>query len=105
MENFAHIDAAICQSLTCGLDIGHYEIQSALRPWRRGRHSFAKLDRASGTKWCELNQPKIVAVRDVCIEPPPQPAVKTHRPINVRHRNNDDLKRHVDRGRFRSAHV
>src|SRR5262249_50919618 len=77
-------------------DVGDDQLQTAGRARRGRRHSPAERDRAARTRRRELNDPKLVPADDVGVEPPAQTLVEPLRPIDVRHRDHDDLELHID---------
>jgi hypothetical protein len=64
---------------------------------RRRGDVLAEDDGTSGAGRCELDYPKVIRGRVVDVEPPTQVAIETLGAIDVRDRDNDDLKLHVDR--------
>ena len=99
VKHFANVSTVTDEFGPRCLDVGHDEIQTACRARRGRRQSSAEVDRARRARRRELYNSKIVADGEVGIEPPTQITVKALGAIDVRDRDDDDLKLHVDRAR------
>src|SRR3954463_2004993 len=96
MEHFADFDTATEQFASRGLNVGDGEVQALSRPRRCRCDVLAKDYRAPGTGRRELYPAPVVTGREIAVEPPPKAGVKLFRMVNIRNRDDDHLKIHVD---------
>src|ERR1700722_4653293 len=97
VEWLADPDAILEQLVASGLDVGDHQVNTG----RGCGDVLAEGDRASGAGRRELDPSIIVPGGVVEVKPPTQVAIESLGAIDVRDRDDDDLKLHVDRARAR----
>src|SRR5580704_9220656 len=97
VEHFADLYAAIDQFVAAGLDVGDNQVQSLGGAGCGPGDVVAEDDRTSGTGRRELDHAEVAIVGGVVgVEPPPQAAVEGPGAVDVRNRDDHDLKLEVD---------
>jgi hypothetical protein len=97
MEHLAHVYPTLRKLGASRLHIGDDKMETLRRTGHGGRHILAEDDRTGRTRGRELNDPEIVVRDDIGVEPPTEIAIKLLGAIDVRDRDDDDLKLHVGR--------
>src|SRR5580704_3924193 len=96
MEHLADLNAAPEQILSRGLDVSNDQIKALSGAGSRRRDVPAEDHRAPGARRRELNHAKVRTVVVVGVEPPPQLRIERLGAVDIRDRDDDDFKLHVD---------
>jgi hypothetical protein len=97
VEHSADLYAATDQFVAGGPDVGDNQVQSLGGAGCRPGDVLAEDDRAPGTRRRELDHAEVAIVGGVVgVEPPPQAAVEALGAVDVRNRDDQDLKFEVD---------
>src|SRR5262249_39810961 len=94
MEHLTDFDTAGNKLFASRFNIGNDQVETLGRARRGRRYLRAELDRTPRAGRRELDGPKAVVEREICIEPPPKLCVKRFRAINIRDWNNDHFELH-----------
>src|SRR6185437_3031516 len=93
MKDLAHVDTGGDDRITSSCYVRDDQVSSLCRTGRGGRQSLAELDRARGTVRREL---KYAGAGRRHILPPLESSVELLGAVNIRDRNYNNLKFHVD---------
>jgi hypothetical protein len=89
VEHLADFDAAPKQFFAGGLDIGDDQVKTLSGAGGGCGNVLAEDDRASGTRWSELDHAEIRAAVEFAVEAPPEFGVELLRAVNIRDRDDD----------------
>ena len=95
VEHLTDLDTVRKQHVAGGLEVLDDQVQALGRTGRGRRDVRAELDRAAGARRRELDDPEVVARRDVGVEPPVETAVEGLGAIDVGDRDDDHLESQV----------
>src|ERR1700722_17542897 len=96
VEHLADLNAATEQIIAGGLDVSDDQIKSLGGAGSGRGNILAEDDRAPRARRRELNDPKVLTVVIVGVEPPPEAPVEFLRTVDIRDRDNGDFELHVD---------
>src|SRR5207253_7537996 len=95
-EHLADFDAATAQLVPGGLNVGDGQVQALGRAWCCRGDVLAEDYRAPRAGRRELDPTPVVTSGEIGVEPPPEPGVELFRAVDIRNRDDDHLKLHVD---------
>src|SRR5690242_4131854 len=96
VKYLTHLDSTTPQVFARSINIRDDQVQSLRGPRSRRSYILSENDRASRARWRELQNPKILAVVEVRIEPPAKLCVELLRALNIRNGNYHDLELHIE---------